>query len=51
VKNEEMLQRVEEEMNIVQTIKRRTVNLIGHILGRNCLLKHVIEDRIEVTAR
>ena len=37
------------------TIKRRKANWIGHILRRNCLLKHVtkgkIEGRIEVTGR
>jgi hypothetical protein len=36
-------------------IKINKVNFIGHILCRNCLLKHVIEGkiegRIEVTAR
>jgi hypothetical protein len=38
---------------ILQTIKRRKTDWIGHILRRNCLLKHVIEEkregRIEVT--
>jgi hypothetical protein len=37
------------------TVKRRQVNLNGHILRRNCLLKHVIEGklegRIEITIR
>jgi hypothetical protein len=47
VRNEEMLQRVEEERNILQTIKRRKANWIGDILRRNCLLKHVIEGKIE----
>jgi hypothetical protein len=46
---------VKEERNIVHTIKRRKANWIGHILLRNCLLKHVIEGklegRIEVTGR
>jgi hypothetical protein len=41
--------------NIVHTIKRRKANWIGQILCRNCLLKHVIEGklegRIEVTVR
>ena len=27
--------------------KRRKANCIGHTLGRNCLLKHVIEGKIE----
>jgi hypothetical protein len=46
---------VKEERNIVHTIKRRKANWIGHILRRNCLLKHVIkgklEERIEMTGR
>jgi hypothetical protein len=55
VRNEEVLHRVKEERNILHTIKRRKANLIGHILRRNCLLKHVIEGklegRIEMTGR
>jgi hypothetical protein len=43
VRNEEVLQRVKEERNIVQIIKRRMASWIGHIMCRNCLLKHVIE--------
>jgi hypothetical protein len=42
VRNEEVLHRVKEERNIVHTIKGRNANWIGHILRRNCLLKHVI---------
>ena len=42
-----MLQRLKEECNIVQTIKRRKAIWIGHILHRNCLLKHIIEGKIE----
>jgi hypothetical protein len=34
-------------MNILQTMKRRKANSIGHTLRRNCLLKHVIEGKIE----
>jgi hypothetical protein len=44
-----------EERNIVHTIKRGKANWIGHILSGNCLLKHVIEGklegRIEMTGR
>jgi len=40
----EVLERVKEERNILHTIKRRRTIWIGHILRRNCLLKHVIED-------
>jgi replicative superfamily II helicase len=47
VRNEEVLQRVKEERNIVHRIKRRNANWIGHILHRNCFLKHVIEGKIE----
>ena len=41
-----ILQRVEER-NILHKRKRRKAILIGHILHRNCLLKHVIEGQIE----
>jgi hypothetical protein len=56
VRNEVLvLHRVKEERNIVHTIKRREANWIDHILRRNCLLKHVIEGklegRIEMTGR
>jgi hypothetical protein len=55
VRNEEVLHRAKEERNIVHTIKRRKAKWIGHILRRNCLLKHVIEEklegRIEMTGR
>jgi hypothetical protein len=48
VKNEEVLQRVDGERNILRTLKRRKGNWIGHILHRNCLLKRVLEGKIEV---
>jgi hypothetical protein len=47
VRNEEVVQRVKEERNILQTINRKKANWIGHVLRRNCLLKHVIEGKIE----
>jgi hypothetical protein len=54
-RSEEVLQRVKEERNILHTTKRRKTNKILHILRRNCLLKHVTEEkaegRIEVTGR
>jgi hypothetical protein len=37
----------ERERNILNKIKRKKTNWIGHILRRNCLLKHVIEGKIE----
>jgi len=55
VRYEEVLNRVKEKRNILQTIKRMKANWIGHILSRDCLLKHVTEEqikgRIEVTGR
>ena len=35
--------RVKGVRNILHTVKMRKANWIGHILYRNCLLKHVIE--------
>jgi hypothetical protein len=55
VRNEELLERVKEERNILRTIERKKANWIGHILLRNCFLKHVKEGKIgkmiEVTGR
>jgi len=48
--NEEVSQRAKVErcvLNILQTIKSRKANWIGDILLTNCLLKHVIEGKIE----
>jgi hypothetical protein len=36
----------DEERNILRTVKRRKDKWIGHILHRNCLLKHVVEGKI-----
>jgi len=36
-----------EEYPTYCTIKRRNGNWIGHILGRNCLQKHVIGGKID----
>jgi hypothetical protein len=47
VRNEEVLHTVKEERCILQTIKRRKAKWIGHILRRNCFLKHVIEGKLE----
>ena len=43
----EVLQRVKEERNILQTIKWRKSNWIGHIFCRNCLLNHIIAGKME----
>jgi len=45
VKYKDVYHRDTEERNTLHTIKRRKTNRIGHILRRNCLLKHVTEDR------
>ena len=42
--------RVEEERNSLHITKRKA-HWIGHILRRNCLLKHAIERKIEGTGR
>jgi hypothetical protein len=47
VRNEEVLLRVKEQMNILYEIHKRKTNLIGHILRRNCLLQVVIEGKIK----
>jgi len=44
VRNEVLL-RVNEQRNILHEISKREANWIGHILGRNCLLKQVIKER------
>jgi hypothetical protein len=51
VNNEAVLHRVKEERNILHTIRRREANWIGHILRRNCLLRHIIEGKIRRTRR
>ena len=43
----EVLHRVNQKGNIIQTISRKRANRIGQILRRNCLLKHFIEGKIE----
>jgi hypothetical protein len=55
VRNEDVLLRVKEQRNILDEIRKRKVNWIGHISRRNCLLQRVIEGKIkggtEVTER
>jgi len=54
VRNEEVLHGVKEKRDILHTVKRRKASCIGHILGRNCLIQHVMEGKVEgriVTAR
>jgi len=47
VRIEEVLHRVKEDRNILQTIKIRKANWIGYILRWNCLLQHAIEGKLE----
>ncbi|PNF20136.1 hypothetical protein B7P43_G04362 [Cryptotermes secundus] len=47
VRNEEVLIRVGEQRNILHEIRKWKANWIGHVLCRNCLLKEVIEGKIE----
>ena len=47
MRNEAVSQRVNEERNVLQTIKRRKANWIGHIVRWNCLIKQLIEGKIE----
>jgi len=47
MRNEEVLYIVKEARNIALTITRRKANWIGHVLHRNCLLKHALKERQE----
>jgi hypothetical protein len=55
VRNEEVLGRVKEQKNVLHRVKRRKASCIGHVLRRNCLIRHVtagkIKGGIEVTER
>jgi hypothetical protein len=45
VKNLEVLQRAEDNINILQTVKGRTVKWIGHILRKNGLLNTLFKKK------
>ena len=49
VRNKEVLLRVNEQRNILNEIRKRKANWIGHILRRNCLLvlEKDGEDRLD----
>jgi len=47
VRNKDVLHRVTADKNFPRTIKRKKANWIGHVLCRNCLLKHITEGKIE----
>jgi hypothetical protein len=43
----EALHTVKKEIKVLHTTKRRKSNWIGHILRRNCLLKHTVDEKRE----
>jgi len=47
VSNEEVLCLVQEQRSLLQVIKQRQANWIGHVLRHDCLLKTVLERKIE----
>jgi hypothetical protein len=49
VKDEEVLRSVKEERIVPNTIKSRKANWICHALRINCLIKHMIKGKIELT--
>jgi hypothetical protein len=55
VKNKEVLQVVNEDLNALQAMQRDRPDWIGHISRRNWLLKKIVErkveGRMEVTGR
>jgi len=47
VSNEEFLSLVNEQRCLVHVIKQRQANWIGHVLRHDCLLKTVLEGKME----
>jgi hypothetical protein len=47
VRDEKVLLRVKEHRNILHEMSKRKTNWIGHILGKNSLLGHVILGKIK----
>jgi len=46
-----LLRKGKMERNILHTMERRKAYSIGHLVRKNCLLKHVIEGKIEFSRR
>jgi hypothetical protein len=42
-----VLHGIKDGKNVLHTIQIRKANWVGHVLCRNCLLKHVIEGKME----
>jgi len=51
VRKEEVLHRVKEKKNVLYILQIRKGKWIDDILLRNCLLKHGMEEKIEVLER
>ena len=49
MRNEQVLHIVKEEGNILHAVKIVKANWIGYNLRRNCLLRHIIDGKIEET--
>ena len=47
LKNEEVIHKINKERNALHKTNRRKDNCFGHFLRRNCLVKDLIEGRIE----
>ena len=47
VSNEEVLSLVNEQRCLVHVVKQRQANWIGHVLRHDCLLKTVLEGKME----
>ena len=50
-KHEKLLRKGKMERNILYTIERIKAYSIGHIVHRNCLLKHVTDGKIKFSGR
>jgi hypothetical protein len=47
MRNEEVIKRILDDRNTKLIINGRNANWIGHMLCRNCLIKQVIEEKVE----
>ena len=46
IKNAVVLERMGEGRKVLELIKKRKINWLDHWLRRNCLLKDVLEDKV-----
>ncbi|WP_410967417.1 hypothetical protein, partial [Salmonella sp. SAL04191] len=47
IRNEDVLQRIGESRKLIGKIRRRKANWVGHHLRRECMIKEVIEGKLE----